>query len=242
MPESGTNVLFCGNDWRIKNGPLAVQVMARLAAKHPAARFIYLGHAPPQTQVKLPTNFRLLGSVPRTHAQALFAGAHILFHPARSESFGMVLLEAAASGLAIVCGGGRGMEHVGEIVDAEGAAILDRDVCSPDDEEPMFEALLDGLLADRVRTQGMGLRNHARVETTTLCLRNRNAALAAIYRRALETAASRGLREEDLGIDPSLAIHRISGAQVQAAEQDFRRRHAFSELSVRFEMGRSAAQ
>lgn len=38
-----------------------------------------------------------------------FERAHILLHPSRLERFAMVVLEAAAAGLAIVCGGGGGM-------------------------------------------------------------------------------------------------------------------------------------
>lgn len=239
--QTGTNVLFCGMGWRLKNGALAIRVMARLAVKHPGARFIHAGDVPPeyrddQRRRALPPNLRLLGPVPREHAKALFEGAHILFHPTRSESFGMVLLEAAAAGLAVVCARGRGLEHLDEIVDPRGAATLDRGAVPEGDEEAVFTTLLDALLTDRQAAETMGMRNHARVEGSMLSSVNRNAALASVYHRAVETAAGEGLREQDLAADRPADLLRLTSREVRQAEAELRARTGADALGVRLEV------
>ena len=237
--EPRMNVLFCGVGWQLKNGPLAIRVMAKLAAKHPAARFIYAGDTPPEyrddhRRRALPPNLRLLGQVPHEHVKTLFEGAHILFHPSKSESFGMVLLEAAAAGLAIVCARGRGMEHLDEILDARGAATFDRGVVPAADEEDIFTTLLDGLLTDRQAARAMGMWNHARVETSMLSTVNRNAALASVYHRAVETAAGEGLREQDLALGAD--VQRLRSEELRAAEREFRARTGADALGFRVEV------
>jgi len=227
--KTGTNVLFCGIGWELKNGPLAIRVMAKMAVKHPRSRFLYVGDPPPEArgeerQRALPPNLRIVGKAPPEHVKTLFEGAHILFHPSRSESFGMVLLEAAAAGLAIVCGRGRGMNHLEEIVDDHGAFTVDRDMVPERDEESCFATLLDALLTERALARAKGLWNQAHVEGSLLSSVNRNAALAEVYHRAVGSAAEEGLRERDLMNDRPMELLRRTSGQVREAERDLRAR------------------
>ncbi|MBK8254851.1 MAG: glycosyltransferase [Polyangiaceae bacterium] len=238
---SGTNVIFCGVGWQLKNGLLAVRVMAKMAAKHPTARFIYVGDTPPhyrntEERAALPPNLRLVGQVPRSHVQTLFEGAHILFHPSQSESFGMVLLEAAAAGLAIVCAQGRGMEHLHEIVDHRGALTVNRDVVPTLDEEQAFAAQLDTLITDRAIARAKGLWNHARVESSLLSTTNRNAALTAVYQNALSAPETNGLTEQQLLHHSRVECVHMTSRQVTEAEVEFRERFAVEALGFRMDV------
>lgn len=231
------NVLFCGNDWRVKKGDLAVRTMARLAARHPTVRFVHVGQIPPgfaQASTSLPSNLRVAGRLPPDHVGALFEGAHVLFHPAESESLGMVLLEAAAAGLAIVCARGRGMRHLDEVVDAQGAAIVDRDVVRAADEEAAFEAQLETLLTQRALAEAMARHNHGRLERSQYSIPNRNAALVDVYERAIASAAATALTERDVGLGRPVEIVRLAGTEVVAAERAMRSRTGTDEAAVRF--------
>ena len=239
--KTGINVLFCGVGWELKNGPLAIRVMARMAVKHPKARFLYVGDTPPELRgderrSALPANLRLIGKVAPEHVKKLFDGAHILFHPSRSESFGMVLLEAAAAGLAIVCARGHGMEHLDEIVDERGASTVDRATVAPADEEEGFAAKLDGLLSDRALARAKGLWNHAHVEGSLLSSVNRNAALAEVYHRAVESSAPEGLQERDLLAERPAELLRLTSREVREAEIDLRARTAAEAFGYRIEI------
>ncbi len=239
--DKGINVLFCGVGWQLKNGPLAIRVMARMAVKHPKARFLYVGDTPPEVRGDerrraLPPNMRLVGKASPEHVKTLFDGAHILFHPSRSESFGMVLLEAAAAGLAIVCARGHGMEHLDEIVDERGASTVDRETVSERDEEERFAAHLDALLTERALARAKGLWNHAHVEGSLLSSANRNAVLAAVYDSAVGSAAPEGLHERDLVADRPAELLRLTSREVREAEIDLRARTAAEAVGYRIEV------
>lgn len=236
--EAPMNVLFCGNDWAIKQGPLALRVFTRLATRHPRARFVYAGEPPPRDRdaPALPANVRVLGSVPRAQILALLRGAHVLFHPARSESFGMVLLEAAAAGCAIVCAAGRGMEHVSEIVDPRGAALVDRTSVAEHDEEHAFEAHLARLVADRRAARALGLANHDHVAVGIHATANRNARLSEVYREAIARPAPRGLAEVDVASGRPVEVVRLGAAQMREAEANCRRKPGCDAVSVRLEL------
>src|SRR5207245_925952 len=71
----------------------------------PRARFSFVGPIPEGRRL---ARLRRLGNVdhcealPRQAVLDLLRGAHVLFHPARHESYGMVLAEAAAAGMAVI--------------------------------------------------------------------------------------------------------------------------------------------
>lgn len=64
---------------------------------------------------------RHIGRLDPTELATLYAGADLFVWPAVNEAFGMVLLEAQATGLAVVAGDGRGVPG---IVDADRTGLL----------------------------------------------------------------------------------------------------------------------
>lgn len=80
----------------------------RAAAKVPDAYFVVAGDGPERENIRqlaeelMPGRYRMLGSVERKQMPALFRCAEVFLHMSQIEPFGIVYLEAAASGLAIV--------------------------------------------------------------------------------------------------------------------------------------------
>ena len=115
---SRIRVLFCGREFEPKNGLLALEVMARVRRALSNVDFVYVGPIPEAAQRRYgallaqSTHFE---AVPHKLMLRLMEGTHVFFHPSRSESVGVVLLEAAAAGAAVVAAKGRGMDSVPEI-------------------------------------------------------------------------------------------------------------------------------
>ena len=86
----------------------------RAAAKVPGAFLLLAGDGPGRSAIAalagdlLPGRHKLLGSVPRAAMPALYRRADAFLHMSRDEPFGIVYLEAAASGLPVVA-------HDGEV-------------------------------------------------------------------------------------------------------------------------------
>lgn len=80
----------------------------RAAAKVKDAYFVVAGDGPEREKIAnlaeelMPGRYRLLGSIDRSQMPALFRRADVFLHMSQIEPFGIVYLEAAASGLAIV--------------------------------------------------------------------------------------------------------------------------------------------
>ena len=89
----------------------------------------------------------LLG--PRADVAPLYAAADVFVLPTRYEPFGMVIVEAMASGLPVVVPASAGATEL--IVPGESGAV----VAAPDDTAG-FAAALHGLLADPARREAMG--------------------------------------------------------------------------------------
>ena len=217
-------VVFCGRDYHQKNGRVALAVMTSLAERFPAARFHYIGEAPRDPLTRrfdsLP-NAASHGSLPRAEALRIVAESHILFHPARYESFGMVYAEAMAAGLAIVTSSGSLMAHVGEFLGKEGALLVRRQGDDFARDQSMFERGLGRLLADRTAAAAMAAANYRCATSGVLSVRRRNALLENIYRRA-EAAPAEPLRIEDLGVESLARVVRLSAAAVVEDFEEFR--------------------
>lgn len=80
----------------------------RSAARVENAYLLIAGDGPERERISqeanklMPGRYRLLGSVPREQMPALFRSADAFLHMSKTEPFGIVYLEAAASGLPIV--------------------------------------------------------------------------------------------------------------------------------------------
>ncbi|HSK77430.1 MAG TPA: glycosyltransferase family 4 protein, partial [Thermoanaerobaculia bacterium] len=194
VPE--LRVLFVGGDYEAKNGRVALQVFRRLAEARPDVRFTYVGEVP-ESDRELTEGIDFRGRVPRAEVLSLLKESHVLFHPAREESFGMILLEAAAHGLAVVVARGRGMDHIDEILSGEEAVLFDRNAASGPEEEG-FLPLLSSLLSDVDLARSKALAAYEKAAGGSLSLEARNSALQSIYRQALEDPAPEALSLTDL--------------------------------------------
>ncbi len=218
-------VVFCGRDYHQKNGRVALTVMTSLAERIPAARFHYIGEAPRDAVMRrfesVP-NATFHGTLRRAEALRIIAESHILFHPARYESFGMVYAEAMAAGLAIVTSSGSQMAHVGEFLGKEGALFVRSEGDDFARDQLMFERALSRLLADRKTSAAMAAANYRCATSGVLSVRRRNSLLEKIYRRA-QAGPAEPLRTEDLGIGECLArVVRLSAAAVVEDFEQFR--------------------
>ena len=187
--DTPLEVLFVGNDFDAKNGRLALRIFQRLRTRHPGARFTYVGHVP-QAELGRTEGVTHHADLPRSEVMALFRASHIFFHPARAESFGMALLEAAASGLAILAARGAGLPHMDELFNPRQALLVDRDSMAPDAEEIAFETHLDALLRSRPTAHAFALASYEVATVGELSLAARNSALGDLYRRAQSEPAS----------------------------------------------------
>jgi glycosyltransferase involved in cell wall biosynthesis len=90
--ESGRvpiTVLFCGRDFDIKNGSLALEVFDRLLERHPQTRIIYVGQMSADLQkswAKILSKIEFHCDLPRDDILDLLQESHVLLHPSRNES------------------------------------------------------------------------------------------------------------------------------------------------------------
>jgi glycosyltransferase involved in cell wall biosynthesis len=134
---------------------------------------------------------RFLG--PRADVPDLLASMDALFHPTRQETFGLVVVEAMAAGIPIVCSRAGGLPEI--IASSEIGSAVDGD--SPE----RYAAVLLGLIADRERARAMGEAGRRsvrrRFDQPTSALR-----LAQLY----ETCLGEGERPATAVADQSQAI------------------------------------
>jgi glycosyltransferase involved in cell wall biosynthesis len=220
-------VLFCGRHFEIKNGAMALRIFSHLAPAYPDISFIYVGPVPEEEKVlqSPQKNVFHFDAVPRATMMNIFHRSHILFHPSRVESFGIVLLEAAASGMAIVASKGGQLKHVPEILDEDGAIFLDRDSISTrtssdrgeKEEEIIFEENLRTLLNDQNKAKEMGMRNHTKVVNGPFSIEHRNQEFSQLYNDCLENPSDlpltmTNLREEADLIAVSMQTKELSAS------------------------------
>jgi D-inositol-3-phosphate glycosyltransferase len=115
FPESGPLLLFVGRIQPLKGLAVAVQALAVLGPDHPDARLVVVGgpsgpHGDSEVDEmvrlvdRLGLQDRVLFVPPRPHEllSTYYRAADVCLVPSRSESFGLVALEAAACGTPVV--------------------------------------------------------------------------------------------------------------------------------------------
>ena len=188
--DTPLRVVFCGRDYETKNGLLALRIFRRLAATMPDVSFTYIGEVPPECDPRvLGPGIEILGTLQRREVLDAFERGHILFHPSKFESVGIVLLEAAAAGMAIVAATGGEMAHMSELFDADRAVLLNRDTVAPGDEEKWFYDELRQLVSSPLAAASMARRNYMVSVAGKFSLTHRNATLSAIYESAIANPA-----------------------------------------------------
>lgn len=91
-------ILFVGTDWERKGGPQLVAAFQKVLQRHPDARLKIVGCSPP---INVP-GCEVLGRLSLTEVAQAYSSASVFCLPTRQEPFGIVLIEAMLSGLAIV--------------------------------------------------------------------------------------------------------------------------------------------
>jgi glycosyltransferase involved in cell wall biosynthesis len=95
-------VLHAGRMAAEKNYPLLLQAFAAMRAVNPRCRFVLVGDGPLRAWLQREhPEFNFGGMMSRDQLAQQYASADIFIHPSLTETFGNVLTEAMASGLAV---------------------------------------------------------------------------------------------------------------------------------------------
>jgi glycosyltransferase involved in cell wall biosynthesis len=95
-------VLHAGRLAAEKNYPLLFRAFAAMHAANPRCRFVLVGDGPLRAAaMREHPGFRFTGFIPRDELARHYASADIYVHASLTETFGNVLTEAMASGLAV---------------------------------------------------------------------------------------------------------------------------------------------
>jgi phosphatidylinositol alpha-mannosyltransferase len=183
-------VLFVGRLESRKGLLYLVRAFLRLKPAYPALRLVVVGrddrNARDRAMAMVPPRLRpdllFVGSVPQEDLASYYASADVFCAPSTGgESFGIVLVEAMASGVPVVCsdiGGYRALVHDG----TEGLLVPPRD--------PAALATAIGMLLDNpARRAAMGEAGKVSAAQYAWPLVARE--IEAVYREVLETAATR---------------------------------------------------
>lgn len=135
LPADARIAMTIGQIGLRKGLDVLAAAVPRIAAAHPELHFAIVGErysVKPEAiafEASLSQAFHAAGLTPRVHwlgyradVAALLRGADLLIHPARQEPFGRVLLEAAATGLAIVATRVGGTAEL--LIDGESARLV----------------------------------------------------------------------------------------------------------------------
>ncbi len=188
-------LLYVGRVAHEKNIGFLLAVLERVRLTQPAALLVIAGEGPAtatlrrETQARgLAEHVRFVGYLDRRHALPdCYHAADLFVFASRTETQGLVLLEAMAAGLPVVALAVMGTADV--LVEGEGASIARDDVAD-------FAARVSALLADPARRRELGARARAYAQGWTA--QEMTARLAAFYEQVL--AASQGQAREASGL------------------------------------------
>ncbi|UCC99507.1 MAG: glycosyltransferase, partial [Phycisphaerales bacterium] len=218
-------IVFCGRDYESKNGKMALEIFDRLSREFAKDRFVYVGNVPQQElrrHRKLPTSVVHHQSLPHKQTLAVLSAAHILFHPSKFEGLGIVFLEAAASGMAVITATGGPMRHVEELFGTGGAMLVDRDNIGQSDEASTFESYLRYLLSNPDVARSMACHNFNLATVGKLSPKRSRRILLNVYEDALERPAETPLTLGEISYRDG-ALLRLSSRQLEQEERDYRR-------------------
>jgi glycosyltransferase involved in cell wall biosynthesis/predicted metal-dependent phosphoesterase TrpH len=194
MPEEAINVMYSGRITREKGAGLLADAFLHARAQEPRLRLLLAGGGPEQERLRerLGDGASFLGWLEGEELARAYASADIFLFPSATDTFGQVILEAQASGLAV-------------IAVAEGgplSLIEDRvsGLLRTPEAETLGEAVLELARSPLLREHlSRGALRSARARTWERTL----GLLADGYGRAL--AGPRGHRQPDAGISDRAA-------------------------------------
>ena len=163
LADGRLNVLFVGRLDPRKGLPVLLEAMPALRRSVPEARLVVVGDSflRPWLERRLAARERehvvFAGSVPPKALAGYYASSHVVASPAtRNESFGIVLLEAMASGKPLVASDIPGYRAV--VDDGKDGLLV-----PPGDAHALASALSD-LLRDPARRRSFGAHGRAKAE------------------------------------------------------------------------------
>jgi D-inositol-3-phosphate glycosyltransferase len=163
LPEKGRMLLFVGRIQPLKGLEVAIRALATLADRRPDAFLVVVGGpSGPSGQAEVDRMHALVDELglgdrvrfvpPQAHEllSTYYRAADVCVVPSRSESFGLVALEAAACGTPVVAAAVGGLTSL--VDDGRTGYLIEGR--SPDD----FAAALERILADPVHAAELGRR------------------------------------------------------------------------------------
>lgn len=217
-------VVFCGRDYESKNGPLALEIFDQMSREFAEVQFIYIGNVPfeeLQRNSQRPASVVHHQSLPHKQILSILNAAHVLFHPSKFEGLGIVFLEAAAAGMAVITATGGAMQHVEELFGTGGAMLVDRDRVRPSEEAAAFAAHLRYILGNPAVAKGMAYHNFNLATVGKLSPQRNRRILQQVYEDALEKPADMPLNLGQLPYRNGKFLQ-LSCHQLQQEEMDYR--------------------
>lgn len=155
LSERDLLVIYVGRIAPEKNLGLAVRAFRAIAERRPDARYLWVGDGPARAELARENpDFLFIGTRRGEELARHFASADLFLFPSLTDTFGNVVLEAMASGIATVAyDDGAAREHL-----AEGCGVR----VPAGDEQGFIAAALGLALADDARAQaGYAARRQA---------------------------------------------------------------------------------
>ncbi len=197
-------LLFAGRIAREKNLDLLLSMLARLGSRFPAAELVLAGDGPDRTRLEreaeehgLAHRVRFLGWVPHEEIRDLYAAADLFVSASVTETQGLSILEAMATGTAVIAARGPGVtdliEHgVSGWLAAPTAPSL-VEACAAILSDPALAARLAA--GGRARAEALGTRSQAwklyhRYEELARRARGSRRGLRGLAARAREEVAA----------------------------------------------------
>ena len=178
------NVLYSGRVTREKGADLLADAFLQARERDPRLRLVLAGGGPEQEHLRerVGDAATFLGWLEGSELARAYASADIFLFPSRTDTFGQVILEAQASGLAVVAVAEGGPLS---LIEDRVSGLL----CAPDAgalAEAVLELADSALLRERLAQAGL---SSVSARTWERALE----ALAAGYRRVLPATSSKGV-------------------------------------------------
>ncbi len=150
-------ILFVGRLVAEKGVQVLLRAVPAVLQHHPDALFLIAGRGPYEGELRalaaglgVGDRVRFLGFIEETQKQRLMRQAHLITAPSLYEPFGIIALEAMASGTPIVASSAGGLD---EIVDHRQTGLK----VPPGDHQALAAAIME-VLADETLARGMAAR------------------------------------------------------------------------------------
>jgi glycosyltransferase involved in cell wall biosynthesis len=212
------HVVFCGRDFAAKDGELALRVVREVLARGHALEFTCIGDVPATVRAaNADPRIEFTGSLEPSRVQSYMRRAHVLLHTSPAESVGMVFLEAAAAGLAVIASEGPRLPHLPELLDPRGYIAVNRSVGTAGAQQGAFVRALQTLARDRTRARSMGLANLRHTSHGASSLTRRNRAWRQVYDEARDGAGRAVLTERHMVLAAGPDVARMSSDRLSRA-------------------------